>query len=151
MKLKEIDIKLINFFRQISVPFARFSLFVVYFWFGILKVFGMSPASPLVQALFERTVPFMSFQVFIILFGLFECLLGIMFLISRLDRIALILLGLHMIATWMPLFVLPEATWSGFLTPTLEGQYIIKNLLIIAAAMQIGANLKPIEKTLSNK
>jgi hypothetical protein len=50
-----------------------------------------------------------------------------------------------MITTFMPLFLLTEETWSGFLIPTLEGQYIIKNLVVIAAAMGIAAHLEPIK------
>jgi uncharacterized membrane protein YkgB len=116
---------------------------VIFFWFGALKVAGLSPASELVEKLFQQTVPFMSFSTFIILFGLFECLIGILFLIKSADRVVLPLLLLHMITTFMPLFLLPAVTWSGFLVPTLEGQYIIKNLVVIATAMSIAANVKP--------
>ncbi len=145
MLIRNIDIKLIHFFRRIAVPVARFGLFVIFFWFGALKVIGMSPASPLVQSLFERTISFMSFDTFIILFGLFECLIGILFVIPGLERVVIPLLFLHMITTFMPLFLLPAVTWSGFLVPTLEGQYIIKNLVIIAAAIGIAAHLHPLK------
>jgi uncharacterized membrane protein YkgB len=50
-----------------------------------------------------------------------------------------------MIATFLPLFILPQETWSGFLVPTLEGQYIIKNLVLIAAAIGIAAHLHPMK------
>jgi uncharacterized membrane protein YkgB len=141
--LNSIDRWLINLFQQCYLPAARFGLFVIFFWFGALKVAGLSPASELVEKLFQQTVPFMSFSTFIILFGLFECLIGILFLIKSADRVVLPLLLLHMITTFMPLFLLPAVTWSGFLVPTLEGQYIIKNLVVIATAMSIAANVKP--------
>ena len=144
MPILQIDLKLINFFKRISMPVARFGLFVVFFYFGILKVLGLSPASGLVRALFKQTISFMSFDVFFLLFGLFECLIGILFIIPRCERVVIPLLFVHMIATFMPLFILPEATWSSFLVPTLEGQYIIKNLVIIAAAVGIVAHLTPI-------
>lgn len=140
MAFQSLDIKIIEFFKKISLSFARFSLFLVFFWFGILKVLDLSPAIPLVQNLFEQTISFMSFSTFIILFGLFECLIGIFFLIRRLDRITIILLALHMITTFVPLFILPAVTWSGFLVPTMEGQYIIKNLLLITTAIFIFSN-----------
>lgn len=143
MSLQKIDTKFIEFSKKACVPMARFGLFVVFFWFGSLKVAGLSPASGLVQALFEETIPWISFSTFIILFGLFECLIGVLFLIRGFERIAIILLFSHMVTTFMPLFCLTQVTWSGFMTPTLEGQYIIKNLLIIAAALTIGANLQP--------
>ncbi len=143
MKIDTLDISLIKFFRKYSTPMARFGLFVVFFWFGALKVVGLSPASELVQKLFEQTIHFMSFGTFIILFGVFECIIGILFLIRGMERVVLPLLLLHMITTFMPLFVLPQETWSGFLVPTMAGQYIIKNLVIIAAAMGIAAQLHP--------
>src|SRR3989344_5478504 len=147
MNIRTIDIELINFFHRISLPIARFGLFVVFFYFGLLKVIGLSPASVLVQQLFEQTVSFMSFDVFIVSFGLFECLIGILFVIRGFERVVIPLLFLHMVVTFMPLFVLPEVTWSGFLVPTLEGQYIIKNLAIIAAAVGIAAHLNPLSES----
>lgn len=144
MSIQTIDSNLIHFFRKISVPVARFGLFVVFFWFGFLKVIGLSPASGLVQNLFESTVPFMSFHVFLIAFGVFECIIGIAFLIRGLERVVIPLLFIHMVTTFMPLFLLQSETWSGFMVPTLEGQYIIKNLVIIAAAVGIAAHLHPL-------
>ena len=144
--IRIFDKKLIHFFRKISIPTARFGLFVVFFWFGILKVIGLSPASQLVQDLFERTMPIMSFGTFIILFGVLECLIGLFFLFRGFERIVIPLLFIHMITTVMPLFLLTSETWSGFLVPTLEGQYIIKNLLIIAAAVGIAAHLHPLPR-----
>lgn len=144
MNFRKTDIEVIHFFRKISVPVARFGLFVIFFWFGVLKVIGLSPASGVVQRLFETTIPWMSFSAFIILFGLLEMLIGVLFLIKGAERVVIPLLLMHMITTFMPLFLLKGETWSGFLTPTLEGQYIIKNLALIAAAFGIAANLHPV-------
>ncbi len=143
MLIHKIDDKLIRFFRKISLPLARTGIFVVFFWFGILKVVGQSPASELVEHLFSRTVPFMSFHTFMILFGLFEALIGILFLIKGAERLSIALLAIHMVTTFLPLVMLRQETWSGFFVPTLEGQYIIKNLLIISAAVVIAAQLEP--------
>lgn len=148
MSLYNIDLKLINFFRRVSMPVARFGLFVVFFWFGLLKVIGLSPASGVVGRLFEQTVPFMSFDVFLIGFGVFECIIGILFLIKGFERLVIPLLFIHMITTFGPLFFLPGETWTGFLIPTLEGQYIIKNLVIIAAGIGIASNLHPIDENI---
>jgi uncharacterized membrane protein YkgB len=145
MTLSKIDNELINFFRRISIPLARFGLFIIFFWFGFLKVLGLSPADQLVQSLFEHTIPFMSFSTFLILFGLFEMLIGILFLIKGAERIVIPLLFIHMVTTFLPLFVLPQETWSGIFVPTLEGQYIIKNLALIAAAVGIAAHLDPLK------
>ena len=147
MSLRTIDITLIHLFRKISIPVARFGIFVIFFWFGSLKVVGLSPASGLVQALFEQTIPWMEFSTFIVLFGVFECLIGILFLIRGYERIAIILLFIHMVTTFMPLFLLPEVTWTKAFVPTLEGQYIIKNLVVIATAIGIAAHVHPTRKT----
>ena len=144
MNIQSTDARLIHFFRRISVPMARLGIFVIFFWFGLLKVLDLSPASPLVEQLFNQTIHFMSFPAFLILFGIFEMLIGFLFLIRGAERIVMPLLFIHMITTFMPLVMVPDVTWSGWGVPTLEGQYIIKNLVIIAAAIGIAAHLHPL-------
>lgn len=143
--LKNIDLKIINFFRKIGVPLARLSFFVVFFWFGFLKVLGLSPATPLVLNLFNKTINFIDFDTFFLLFGLFECLIGLLFLIPKMERVVIPLLFIHLITTAGPLFLIPEI-WSRAFVPTLEGQYIIKNLFIIVGGILIVSNLKPINQ-----
>lgn len=146
MEMRKIDAEIIHFFRDVSEPIARIGLFVVFFWFGLLKVVNLSPASPMVQALFESTISFVSFPAFMFLFGLFEMLIGIMFLFRGYEREVIPLLFTHMLTTFMPLFFLPAMTWTGPFVPTLEGQYIIKNMAIIAAAIGIAAHLHPLPR-----
>lgn len=133
---------IIPFIRNNYLWFARISFFIVYFWFGILKIFDTSPANPLVAALQAKTLPFLTFSQFIIFFSLYEMLIGILFLIPKLTRLTYILFIFHMITTVMPLFLLPQFSWQGFLTPTLEGQYMIKNLILISLASAILVNTK---------
>ncbi|MBI5529954.1 MAG: hypothetical protein HY918_00425 [Candidatus Doudnabacteria bacterium] len=149
-KLQEFDHSLISFFRKFHPHFARFALFVVYFWFGILKILDTSPANPLVMELQEKTLPFLSFHQFIIFFSLYEMLIGILFLFSKFDRLTILLFVLHMGTTFMPLLFLPQVTWQGFLTPTMEGQYIIKNLVLIALVLNIGAKLESWKEKVKN-
>ena len=144
---EQFDNWFIHLLRKLSMPAARTALFVVFFWFGILKIFGLSPASPMVMDLMEVTLPFMQWDTFIILFALYEMLIGISFLIPRFARFAIALLIPHMIMTTLPLFFLPEMTWQGFFIPTLEGQYIIKNFVIVALAIGVAAHLHPFHKT----
>lgn len=129
--------------KKLEEPLARGSIFIVYFWFGILKLLGLSPAEQLVEDLFLRTVPFMTFEVFYICFALFEVLIGILFLLKGWERVAVVLLVLHLGMTIMPLFLLPAVTWYAPLVPTLVGQYIIKNVLIAAAGMVILSKIVP--------
>ena len=72
-------------------------------------------------------------------------LIGVLFIVKGMERIVILLLLIQITTTFMPLVLLPDATWSGFLTPTLEGQYIIKNFAIIALAMGVAAHLHPVK------
>lgn len=150
-KLGKIDEKIIRFMKKCATPASRISLFAVFFWFGILKILGVSPAGPLVQELYAHTISFIPFATFYVFFGLYEMLIGIAFLVPGLERFAIALLVPHMITTILPLILLQSTTWSGFLVPTLEGQYIIKNLIIIALAIGIASKLTPFNHQDENK
>lgn len=145
-EIRRVDAELIHVFREFSEPIARFGLFVVFFWFGLLKVLELSPASPLVRSLFEQTIPFMEYPSFMFLFGFYEMLIGIMFLLKGYEREVIPLLFVHMFTTFLPLFMLPSVTWISPFVPSLEGQYILKNLAIIAAAVGIAAHLHPLPR-----
>lgn len=144
MNIISFDHIIIRFLRRAFIPTARFSLFVVYVWFGMLKVLGLSPASGLVHNLFSATIHFMSFDTFYILFAWFEVLIGVLFIIPKLTRFVIPLLFIHMITTFMPLVFLPGEAWSGFMVLTLPGQYIVKNLVIIAVAIGVAAHAHPL-------
>lgn len=118
----------------------RGALFIVYFWFGALKLLGLSPATQLVHDLFDVTVPLIPFGTFFVLFSAFEVVLGIAWLFPKLTRLAFWATMLHLLSTALPLVMLPGQVWTGFLVPTLEGQYILKNVLIVAAAYALYAH-----------
>ncbi len=62
---------------------------------------------------------------------------------AGLEELSLLLLALQMAGTITPLFLFPDETFSRFpIAPTLEGQYIIKNIVLIGAAMVIGATVR---------
>ncbi len=132
--------------KQTSILLSRLALFIIYFWFGFLKIIGLSPASGMVTELFEKTVTpmlsllhltFMTPGLFVILFGVFEVIIGILFLIPGKEKWAVWAFGLHMITTTLPLFFLGASVWSSAFVPTLEGQYVIKNIALIACALHI--------------
>jgi uncharacterized membrane protein YphA (DoxX/SURF4 family) len=147
MDIVAIDQKIVAWFKKVAEPSARIALFVIFFWFGALKIVGASPAETLVQQLFSRTIPFIPFNIFYICFAIYECLIGVLFLFPKMTRLVILFLAFHMIATFLPLILLPQVAWSGFLVPTLEGQYIIKNLVIIALAMGIAADITPFKNS----
>jgi len=140
------DLKILKFIRKINPWLSRISIGIIFFWFGLLKVISTSPANPLVQELQMKTLPFLEPSSFIAFFGYLEMVIGVMFLIPKLTRIAIFILVLHMGTTFMPLIFLPKFTWQQFMTPTLEGQYIIKNLVMIALAISIGSRLEPLRQ-----
>jgi len=123
--------------ERMSIWLERVALFLVYGWFGFLKIIFISPANLLVGSLLEKTLPFITFNQFIFWFGMFEVLIGVLFLLPKMEKIALSLLAVHLVTTFMPLIVLPSVTWQGWFIPTLEGQYIIKNILIVSCAFSL--------------
>jgi len=135
----EFENKFFNFLRRISIPISRVAFFIVFFWFGILKILELSPADGVVHTLYEHTLWFLPWNVFIFLFGAYECVIGILFLFPGKEKWALYMLVPHAITTFGPLIILPNLTWKGFLVPNLIGQYIIKNIVIISLAIFIGA------------
>ena len=146
MSLASIDRRIIGTMQRFSAPVGRLALFVVYFWFGILKVFGSSPASPLVTALQARTLPFFDGGTFLVLFGILEVFIGICFVIPRAERLGIALMAAHMVTTALPLVMLPHVVWTAPFVPTLEGQYIVKNLALVAVAMALAARLTPMSR-----
>jgi len=143
MDFSHFDRIVVHRIKKIAEPFARGALFIIFFWFGLLKVLGISPADPLVEALLKTTMPFMSFDVFRVFFGMYEMVIGLAFLVVGFERLAIALLLPHMVTTFMPLVLLPNETWASVLVPTFIGQYSIKNLIIIALALSIAAHLHP--------
>lgn len=117
--------------------FAHLSIFIIFFWFGFIKFFGISPANELVDALRAIMIPWWPFESFIMFLGLWEVLIGILFIFKKTEKIGIVLLIPHMITTFLPLFFLPTIVWQGSFIPTLEGQYIIKNLVIVALASSV--------------
>lgn len=144
MNIKNIDLKIIAWFRRWFLPLARVAIFTIYFWFGALKLFDLSPAGPLAEALVTKTVGAGDFDLLFHLLAAFECLIGLLFLFPKATRVVVPLLIIHMLIVCSPLVLLPELAWSKPFVPTLEGQYIIKNLAIAALAIGIAAQTKPL-------
>jgi uncharacterized membrane protein YkgB len=120
-----------------GILFLRISLAIVFFWFGILKPLGMSPANGLI----EKTVFWFDPEVFIPILGYWEAAIGLFMLYRPLVKWSILLLFLQMPGTALPLFILPEFCFESFpFGLTLEGQYIIKNLVLISAAIVVGGN-----------
>lgn len=122
-----------------GIRFLRISLGVIFIWYGLLKTAGISPA----QELVARTVYWFPPEVFIPILGWWEFAIGLGLLIRPLVRVALLLLFVQMPGTMLPLFLLPERCFTSIpFGLTLEGQYIIKNLILISAALVVGGTVR---------
>jgi len=137
-----IDVKLTRWMARQGVPLLRLSMGVVFLWFGGLKFFpGLSPAEDLAG----RTITLMTFglipaAVSVPLLALWEVLIGLGFLSGRFMRATVLLMAAQMLGTVTPLFFFPQETFSSFpIAPTLEGQYIIKNFVLLSAGLVLGA------------
>jgi uncharacterized membrane protein YphA (DoxX/SURF4 family) len=141
-KLKEFDSLLIDSLNKWSLLALRLSLGVVFIWFGALKPFGDSPANDVIV----KTIYWFDPDIFIPILGFWEVLIGICLLYTPLIRFGLFLLAIQMPGTFLPLILRPEICFLNFpFELTLEGQYIIKNLILIGAAMVVGGRLVPIK------
>jgi uncharacterized membrane protein YphA (DoxX/SURF4 family) len=128
-----------------GITALRVSLGVVFFWFGFLKFFpGLSPA----QDLATRTIEMLTFgligpEASIYILAVWECLIGLGLITGKFMRLTLLLLFLQMLGTITPIFLFPNEVFTRIpFAPTLEGQYIIKNMVLISAGLVIGATVR---------
>ncbi|MBE0571158.1 MAG: DoxX family protein [Ignavibacteriaceae bacterium] len=135
-----LDKKLTNWMANYGLLILRISLGIVFFWFGMLKFFeGLSPAEELVR----NTVYFVDPDLFLPVLAAWESLIGIGLITGKFLRVTILLLFLQMPGTALPLLILPEKVWTVFpYGLTIEGQYIVKNLVLIGAGLVIGATVR---------
>lgn len=142
---QHIDHRITKWMAKYGLVFLRISIGIIFFWFGILKFFdGLSPA----EGIAVKTISTMSFGFLsdnIILNGLaiWEVLIGIGLLFNIYLRETLLLLYLQMLGTFAPVFLFPDEVFHIFpYALTLEGQYIIKNLVVVSAGIVLGATVR---------
>jgi uncharacterized membrane protein YphA (DoxX/SURF4 family) len=130
---------------EYGVLLLRISLGIVFLWFGVLKFFpGLSPAESLASRTIEvltagKITPNISLPVL----AIWESLIGMGLITGKFLRATLLLLYLQMLGTLMPVLFFPNETFTAIpYAPTLEGQYIIKNLVLISAGIVIGATVR---------
>lgn len=118
----------------------RMGLGIVFFWFGALKLEpGLSPAEDLVR----ETTYFVDPDWFLPVLALWEMAIGLGLIVGKFMRVTLLLLFLQMPGTALPLVIKPDAVWTAFpYGLTLEGQYIVKNLVLIGAGLALGGTVR---------
>jgi uncharacterized membrane protein YkgB len=139
-RFDRMDARITTWMAANAIPLLRVALGIVFVWFGALKLVpGLSPAEDLVRS----TVPLLPGEVFVPFLGLWEVAIGIGFVTGRALRFTILLLFLQMPGTLSPIFLLPERVFAEVpFGLTLEGQYIVKNLVLITAALVIGATVR---------
>ena len=143
--LEPIDIRITSWMARHGVTVTRIALGIVFFWFGVIKfVPGWSPAADLAIRTIDRlTFGLVQAPLSLYVLAAWETLIGLGLLSGRFLRATLLLLFLQMPGTVLPLFFFPKETFIAFpQAPTLEGQYIIKNLVLVAAALVVGATVR---------
>lgn len=143
-RIDRIDLAISTRMARWGALALRIALAIIFVWFGALKPIGLSPAEPLVLATVSW-MPLLTPSQWLAVIGVWEVVIGLTFLFRPTLRIAIGLLATQMVGTLLPLFILPEVTFQpgGFpYAPTMEGQYIIKNVLIIAAALVVGGTVR---------
>lgn len=140
-----IDSRITAWMSKYGIALLRISLGIIFFWFGFLKFFpGLSPA----QGLATRTIDVLTFgmvgpEVSIVLLALLECVIGAGLIFGVFLRTILFLLFAQMLGTVTPVFLFPQEVFTQIpYAPTLEGQYIIKNLVLISAGIVIGSTVR---------
>ena len=140
-----VDAAMAAWMARYGITLLRYSLGVVFFWFGVLKFFpGLSPASELAvatidQLTFGRVAPAVAINVL----AAWECLIGVGLILGVAMRATLLLLWVQMLGTITPIFLFPELVFTRVpYAPTLEGQYIIKNIVLVSAGIVIGATVR---------
>lgn len=140
-----VDVRITNWMARYGIVFLRVSLGLVFFWFGVLKFFpGLSPA----QELATRTLGLLTFglltpKVSLLLLAIWECLIGLGLIFRAFMRVTLLLLFIQMLGTLTPIFFFPHEVFTRIpYAPTLEGQYIIKNIVLISAGLVIGSTVR---------
>jgi uncharacterized membrane protein YphA (DoxX/SURF4 family) len=141
----DIDLRITTWLARYGISLLRISLGVIFFWFGILKFFpDLSPAQELATRTIETlTSGVVQPQVSLPVLAAWEVLIGLGLITGLFMRAVIALLSLQMLGTLTPLALFPADTWLVFpIAPTLEGQYIIKNVVLVSAALVIGSTVR---------
>ena len=137
--IRSIDQRLVPLLRRWSIPLLRYALAIVFIWFGALKVFDVTPVADLVRS----TIYWIDGSWVVPAIGLVEVLVGIGLLLGRQIRLVLLLLILQMAGTFLVFLILPETTFdSNIFELTVEGEFILKNLVLITAALVVGSAIR---------
>jgi len=135
-----IDMRITHLMAAYGITFLRISMGIVFFWFGALKLVpDLSPAENLIR----ESITFFSMSWFLPFLAFWEMIIGLGFITGKFMRVTILLLFLQMPGTISPVLLRPDLVFTQFpFALTLEGQYIVKNLVLIGAALVIGSTVR---------
>ena len=128
-----------------GILLLRVSIGLIFIWFGALKFFpGASPAEELAGSSIEiLSFGLVSAQTGLPILAAWECLIGIGMFVFRYMRFTILLLYVQMLGTFSPVVIMPDVVFESVpMVLTIEGQYIVKNVVVIASALVIGATVR---------
>jgi uncharacterized membrane protein YphA (DoxX/SURF4 family) len=143
--LESLDVRITRWMARYGVVILRVALGVVFLWFGFLKFFSnLSPAQTLaLNTIDVLTLGLLPASVSLVLLATLECAIGLGLISGRLMRLTLLLLAFQMVGAASPILLFPGEVFTAFpYAPTLEGQYIIKNIVLVSAGLVIGATVR---------
>lgn len=137
---ERIDARVVAWMDRSGIRVLRIALAIVFIWFGALKVIGRSPVADLVA----QTVYWFDPAKFVPVLGLWEICVGIGLLFRLMLRVTLLLFWLLLAGTFSVLLVNPHIAFQGGnpLLLTMEGEFVVKNLVLIAAGLVIGSTVR---------
>ena len=135
-----VDDAVSGFMERYGVTALRVAVAIVFIWFGALKVIDRSP----VEGLVKDTIFFLPEDTFFVVIGVWEIIIGVGLLVPVLLRLTLALFWLQMAGTFLSLIVLPDRAFQDGnpLLLDVTGEFIVKNLVLIAAGLVIGSTVR---------
>lgn len=144
--IETLDRSIAATLATVSMPVLRMSLGVIYLWFGALKICGASP----VEEFVARTIPFLPRRLVVRALGVWEVAIGLALLLRVALRPTLLLFAVQLAGTFTPFVVQPRRMVRNGnpLLLTIEGEFVLKNLVLLAAGLAVGSTIRRDDETL---
>lgn len=135
-----IDRWFVDLLSRWSIPALRVALGIVFVWFGALKIARVSPVAELVA----RTVYWFDPHWVVPALGGIEVVIGVGLIFAVALRFILLVFLFQMTGTFLTLVVLPHVAFRNGdpLLLTVEGEFIVKNLVLLSAGLVVGSTVR---------
>ena len=144
-RYENVDQAITRWMARNGILLLRISIGIIFVWFGALKIFpGVSPAEELAGSSIEiMSLGIVPASVGLPILAVWECMIGVGMFARKYMRFTILMLYVQMVGTFSPVILIPEVVFNSLpFSLTMEGQYIVKNVVVIAAALVIGATVR---------